>query len=116
VNPSVVLAPDIVIGTGVDLGPHVEAEAGVVFVGRSTVAGRPVVTEPVRIGADTVLSRQTSTGFDASIGGRVSFLPQVLAGRDLTAADNVIVGLGVIVGDGVRPGEGAVVGSPVARR
>ena len=111
VDPSVVLASDVAIGSGVDLGPYLQVEAGVVFAGRSTVAGREVGTQPVRVGVDTVFGRRTSIGFDASIGGGVSFFPQVSAGRDLSVADNVVVGVGVVAGDGVRIGEGAAVGS-----
>ncbi|MFT6819386.1 MAG: UDP-3-O-[3-hydroxymyristoyl] glucosamine N-acyltransferase [Myxococcota bacterium] len=100
---------------GASVGPQVALAADVVVGSRASLAGRVAhSSNPIPVGANTVIGRGAQLGVDHVLGTDVTVGRAVIAGARLTIADSGSLGYAVRVGDDVTIGAGAVVGNLVA--
>jgi UDP-3-O-[3-hydroxymyristoyl] glucosamine N-acyltransferase len=114
VDASTTVGANALVFTGASVGPEVALGADVVLGARASLAGRVAHTSnPLPIGAGTVIGRSAQLGVDHSIGGDVTIGRAALAGARLTIAAGGSLGYAAQVGDDVNIGAGAVVGNLV---
>ncbi|NOT33958.1 MAG: UDP-3-O-(3-hydroxymyristoyl)glucosamine N-acyltransferase [Candidatus Eisenbacteria bacterium] len=82
VHVSAVVAPDVVLGADVSIGPHCIVDAGAVLGARVTLMGGCVVGPRVTIGDETLLWPHVVVREDCRIGARCIFHPGVVIGSD----------------------------------
>ncbi|MFT6144808.1 MAG: UDP-3-O-[3-hydroxymyristoyl] glucosamine N-acyltransferase [Myxococcota bacterium] len=112
VDASTTVGANALVFTGASVGPEVALGADVVLGARASLAGRVAHTSnPLPIGAGTVIGRSAQLGVDHSIGSDVTIGRAALAGARLTIANGGSLGYAAQVGDDVNIGASAVVGN-----
>ncbi len=82
IHPSAVIAEDVQLGQGVDIGPLVVIESGAVIGDGARIGAHCVIEARARIGAGTRLAPRVTVGFDCHIGAHGIVHSGVVIGAD----------------------------------
>ena len=82
IHPSAVIAEDVQLGQGVDIGPLVVIETGAVIGDGARIGAHCVIEARARVGAGTRLAPRVTVGFDCHIGAHGIVHSGVVIGAD----------------------------------